>query len=146
MTYISQKAKELMLTTGLQAGALTYWAAMVMTSSTVPTENTRDVVAAYTTLDEMDGANYVRKNITASVSVVRDDANTAVYFTCAAQIWTLLGAGTRQIAGVLIIIDPDGTNNPAHNIPAIYDNGGFPKPATGADFPWTPNANGIVRL
>src|SRR5687767_42349 len=75
---------------------------LLMTNTTADTQNdgvtqTSDI----TTLDEDDGANYVRVAL-ANEAVNLDDANDRAEFDSDDPSWTALGNGTRQIQGALI--------------------------------------------
>ncbi len=75
---------------------------LCMTNTTADIENDGIVFADdLTTLDEMDGSNYVRKALTGK-TVITDDANDRSEFYADDVIWTQLGAGTRQIQGALM--------------------------------------------
>lgn len=93
--------------------ALTAWlnsatirAILVMTNTTVDTEN--DGIAFvddYTTLDEFDGSNYTANGkVLAGVSIAKDDANDRAKISANTLVWSSLGAGTRDGAGVLLLV------------------------------------------
>jgi len=114
---------------------------LVMTNTDVDTlaEASVDFVSSFT-LDEHDGANYARKTLTESFS--RDNANVRSEFTCSAVTWTALGAGTRQIEGVLLFVF---ITNDAASIPlAFYDT--TQVSSNGGDVTFTPNAEGLLQL
>jgi hypothetical protein len=74
---------------------------LCMTNTTVDTDNDGDdFVGDVTTLDEMDGANYVRKAL-ANKAVITDDANDRAELDADDVVFSSLGAGTRQIQGAL---------------------------------------------
>lgn len=76
--------------------------ALMMTNTTVDTENDGIVnLDDFATLDEFDGANYVRKAL-ANEAVAKDDGDDRAEFSADNVTWTALGAGTRDIAGVLV--------------------------------------------
>ena len=116
---------------------------LVMTNSTADTEKDVDDIDEFTTLDEMDGTNYVRKAL-ANEAVAEDEANDRGEFDADDVTWTSLGAGTRNVqAAILYKHVTDDTDS----IPIAYiDSGGFPFTATGADVTIQWNAEGILQL
>jgi len=77
-------------------------AILVMTNTTVDTEiDAIDYIDDFTTLDEMDGANYARAAL-ANEAAAEDDTNDRGEFDADNITWTSLGAGTRAIQGVLL--------------------------------------------
>lgn len=118
--------------------------ALVMTSTTCDTENDGIVnVADYTTLDEFDGANYVRKTVTGE-SIEKDETNDRGEYHLTIPTWTALGAGTRQIAGILLIENVDGTD--ANDLAGPYFEYSTPKTGDGSDFIATVDSEGLFRL
>jgi len=117
--------------------------ALVMSNTTVDTENDAKVyVGDFTTLDECDGANYVRKAL-ANEAVNKDDANDRAEFDADDVTWTALGVGTRTTVGVLIYkhvtIDADS--------PAIaFVEFASPVTHDGTDFTIQWNVEGILQL
>lgn len=73
--------------------------ALLMTNTTPDADD--NVPNDIATLDEFDGANYVRKAL-ASETVTQDDANNRAEFDAADVTFSSLGAGTRAIEGILI--------------------------------------------
>ena len=115
---------------------------LIMTNTTADTEKDKLNVGAFTTLDEMDGANYVRKAL-ASEATSQDDANDRAEFDADNVTWTALGAGTRQVQGLILI---KHVTNDADSIPiAFIDTGGFPFSASGADVTANFNVEGILQ-
>jgi hypothetical protein len=125
------------------------WIALLMSNTTADTDNDGDSnVGDLTTLDECDGANYVRKEL-GSLAVNLDDANDRAEFDAADVTWTALGNGTRQIVGVLIYKDADDDGDPADdaNNPLIaWIEFASPVNPGGADFTIQWNAEGILQL
>lgn len=113
------------------AAAVSPRVALLMTNTTADTENDGiDFVADFTTLDEFDGANYVRK-VLASTAVAVDDANDRAGFDCADITWTALGAGTRSIAGLLVF---EHITNDAASPVGWWLEYSSPKTPDGSDF------------
>ena len=115
---------------------------LVMTNSTCDTEDDCDFIDQFTTLDEMDGANYVRKAL-AGEAVAVDLPNNRGEFDAENVTWTALGVGTRQVLGAVLY---KFVTNDADSIPIAYiDSGGFPFDANGGDVTITWNAEGILQ-
>ena len=64
--------------------------------------------------------------------------------TANATVWTALGPGSGNAVGALIY--KHVTNDADSPVLAYYDDGGFPKPATGSDFTVTWSAEGFFQL
>lgn len=118
-----------------------YKAMIVMTNSSIggAGEEDKNTVIAFTTLDEMDGDNYVRKEVTGLIAT-QDNTNNRGQLVFDPILWEDLGAGTRNMKGVLIYEDPDDTDDDTQNIPRWFLTGGFPIPGPGADFTWGASA------
>lgn len=124
---VFNEGKEEILLAGL--AALTLEVALVMTNTTVGSEN--DGIAAdsdFTTLDEHDGSGYARQAL-ASKTVTKDDANDRAKFDAADVTFASLGAGTRDVAGVLLLMNDGGTKRPIsyheYQSPRVADGGDF---------------------
>ena len=78
---------------------------LLMTNTTVDTQledgSSTQNISDFTTLDEFDGANYVRKAL-ATETVQQDDTNNRADFSADNLTWTALGVGTRSIQGALL--------------------------------------------
>lgn len=93
------------------------------------------------TLDEHDGANYVRKAL-GTQAVNEDTGNERAEFDAVDVTWTSLGAGTRAIAGALIY---KHVTNDADSVPVAWiDNPAFPN-SNGGDYTIQWNAEGVVQ-
>jgi hypothetical protein len=100
-TKVFNEGKERVLALAL-AGATSLRIALLSTNTTADTENDGiEFISNLATLDEFDGANYVRKTL-ASGAVAKDDANDRAGLDFADVTWTALGAGTRSVQGVLL--------------------------------------------
>jgi hypothetical protein len=140
-TKVFNSAKERLLNGGLNLVTHDIRVTLLMTNTTADTDNDGDVfVADLGTLDEMDGANYVRKALTGKV-VTKDDANDRAFMDADDVTWTALGAGTRQIQGVLVYRHV--TNDADSPLIAWLE---FASPVTGdgTDFQVQWSATGIV--
>lgn len=118
-------------------------ALLVMTNTTVDTEN--DAIAFiddFTTLDEMDGSGYVRKAL-ASEAVAKDDANDRAEFDAEDVTWSALGNGTREILGVLIY---KHVTNDTDSIPIAFIERASATNPGGDDYVYQWNAEGILQL
>lgn len=91
---------------------ITIKALLLMTNTTAGTQN--DGISAttdFTTLDEHDGANYAQQTLT-SKTITKDDTNDRAKFDAADLTFANLGAGARDVAGVLLVWDDGGTLRP----------------------------------
>jgi len=140
-SHFFNKAKQLILNGTIDLDTDDIRVALCMTNTTADTENDGKVyVGDLTTLDEMDGANYVRKALT-NEAVNLDDANDRAEFDADDVTWTTLGAGTRSVAGVLVYkFVTDDTDSPL----ILWSEFASPVAADGNNFtvPW--DANGIA--
>jgi len=117
--------------------------ALLMTNTSADTENDAKVyVDDLTTLDECDGANYVRKAL-ANEAVNKDDANDRAEFDADDVTWTSLGASTRDVQGALVY--KHVTNDSDSPLIAFID---FTSDVTpdGTNFTIQWNAEGILQL
>lgn len=115
---------------------------LVMTNTTADTDQDAEFVSSITTLDEMDGANYVRKAL-AGEAVNQDNPNNRAEFDASDVTWTALGAGTRSMAGIVLFRFV--TNDADSPLIAYIDTGGFPLAANGGDVTATWNLEGILQ-
>lgn len=116
---------------------------LVMTNTTVDTEDDKNTLSGFTTLDEYDGANYARGTI-ASLAIAEDSANDRAEIDGADQVFASLGAGTRQCQAAVIY---KFVTNDSDSVPiAYYDTGGFPFDGTGSNVTIQWNAQGILQI
>lgn len=116
--------------------------ALLMTNTTGDTDNDGDVfVGDLTTLDEMDGANYVRKAL-ANEAVATDDANDRAEFDADDVVWSSLGAGARQVQGALLF---KFVTNDADSPLIAWVEFSSPVTADGTNFTLQWNAEGILQ-
>lgn len=117
--------------------------ALLMTNTTADTENDGvNFVADFTTLDEMDGANYVRKAL-ANEAVNKDDANDRAEFDADDVTWTALGNGTRAVQGALVY---KHVTNDADSIPIAFIEFAATQNPGGSDFTIQWDAEGLLNL
>lgn len=116
---------------------------LVMTNTTADTDQDLENIADIGTLDEMDGANYVRKAL-AGEATSQDDPNNRAEFTTNPVTWSALGNGTRQLEG--IVMYQHVTNDADALLIAFIDPTGWPLNPGGADLTVTPNAEGLLQL
>lgn len=136
-------AKAKLLDGGLDLDTNDIRVALVMSNTTVDTENDGiNFVSGFTTLDEMNGANYVRKALT-SKAVTKNDTNDRGEFDAADLTWTALGAGTRSIVGALVFRHVSADSD---SIPVAFLEFDSPVTADGSDFILSFNSGGIVQL
>lgn len=118
---------------------------LLMSNTTADTENDGIVnIDDITTVDVMDGANYADKAL-ANEAVNKDETNDRAEFDADdPSTWTALGAGTRNMVGVLIYKYVDGTD--ANDLAIAFVEFSSPVTADGTDFSVTWNAEGILQL
>jgi len=116
---------------------------MVMSNTTADTEEDKEFVGDFTTLDEMDGANYVRKAL-ANEAVAADLANDRGEMDADDVTWAALGVGTRQVVG--IVVYRHVTNDADSPAIAYIDDGGFPFSPGGGDVLFQINVEGLLQI
>ena len=117
--------------------------ALLASNTTADTEDSGiNTISNFTTLDEADGANYVRKAL-ANKAVNRDDANARAEFDADNVTWTALGAGTRPSQGALIY---KHVTNDTDSIPIWWVEFASAETHNGGDFEINWNAEGIAQL
>lgn len=117
---------------------------LLMTNTTADTENDAIVdLADFTTLDEMDGANYAVKALTTE-AVNKDDTNDRAEFDADDVTYTALGNGTRNVQGALIYKHVDGTD--ANDLVLFWVEFASSQAPGGNDFTITWDAEGILQL
>lgn len=127
----------------IDANALDLRARLVMTNTTVDTENdAKDHLDDFTTMDTHDGSGYVEKTC-ASIAVAVDDTNGGATLDFADITWSSLGAGTRSIEGVLIYHQDSAADS--GRIPILFfDTANVA--SNGGDVTLTVNASGAFRI
>lgn len=109
----------------------TFRADLLMTNTTCDTENDAVVTNAnFTTPDVCDGANYTHK-VLSTLAVTKVDASDRATWGADNLTWTSLGAGTRQIQGVLIYKYDTNFNS---SMPICFIQFSSNKTADGSDF------------
>lgn len=117
---------------------------LLMTNTTADTENDGIVnINDFTTLDEMDGANYVVKALANEV-VNKDDTNDRAEFDADDVTYTALGNGTRAIQGALLYKHVDGTD--ANDLVIAFIEFSSTQNPGGSDFTIQWNSEGILQL
>lgn len=119
---------------------------LVMTNTSADTEKDVDTISAFATLDEYDGANYVRKAL-ANQTTVEDEANDRGEFDADDVTWTALGAGTRQCQAAIIYkhVTNDTDSVPLAFIDTVASGPTFPWSGNGGNIVFTWNAEGIIQ-
>lgn len=116
--------------------------ALLMSNTSADTDNDDiEFVGQIGTLDEFDGANYVRKAL-ASEIVNEDDTGDEAEFDATDVVWTALGAGTRSIIGVLVY---KHVTNDADSPVIAWLEYATPKTPDGGDFTTQWHAEGLVK-
>jgi hypothetical protein len=116
--------------------------ALLMSNTTADTANDGISFVSGLTLDECDGANYVRKAL-ASETVTKDDTNDRAEFDAVDVTWSALGNGTRAVQGLLVY---KHVTNDADSIPICWVEFSVNQNPGGSDFTVTWNAEGIIQL
>lgn len=138
---------------GIMAGEIdlnadTFKAALVMTNTTVDTEDAGKVnLADFTTLDECDAGGYARVTL-ANLSVAIDSGNSRVEwdfddFSFASLVASAGDNASRQAQGVLIYKHVDGTN--ANDIAVAYSAFQTNKAVDATQIDVTVNAEGAMQ-
>ena len=116
---------------------------LLMTNTTVDTEDDATNLGEFTTIDQMDGSGYADVATTGEVWA-KDAPNNRSELDVADTVFPNLGAGTRQVQAALLYIE--GATD-ADRIPcAYYDGGGFPFDATGSDVTIEWDQEGILQI
>jgi len=101
-THVFNKAKQSLLNGTIDLDTDDIRIALLSTNTTADTDNDGiEFVGDIVTLDEFDGANYVRKAL-ATEAVNLDDPNDRAEFDADDVTFTALGAGTRSVLGILV--------------------------------------------
>lgn len=116
-------------------------ALLVMSNTTADTDQDAENIADIGTLDEMDGANYVRK-AAANEADSQDDANNRLELIFDAITWTALGNGTRNVVGLVIY---QHVTNDADALLIAYVDLGSLAPG-GVALTITPDVQGILQI
>ncbi len=94
-------------------------------------------------LDEFDGAGYSRQALTTE-ALAYDTDNDRIELTVDVSEWDPLSAGTRQIAGALVI--KHVTDDTDSRAVFWFDDGGFPKDPNGGPFKITWSGQGMLQI
>ncbi len=116
--------------------------ALVMSNTTCDTEEETALMNAFTTLDEMDGANYGRKTL-ASQAVAIDTTNDRVEFDFEDLTFTALGNGTRDVQGMLVL---KHVTNDTDSIPLFFVQFSVNQAPGGSNFTVTIDAEGALQI
>lgn len=144
MSFIFTNAKRALLAGELDFDAQDIRVALLSTNNSLGTAGQEDVatIAAITTLDEFNGAGYVRKALTTK-TVNAVNASDLANFDADDVLWAALGAGVRSIAGILLFRQ---VTSDADSVPiAFINSGGFPFNGNGGDVTIQWNAAGILQ-
>lgn len=115
---------------------------LVMNLTTADTEEDLEFIGSLTTLDEMDGANYVRKAL-ANEALNLDAGNDRYEADADDVTWTALGNGTSKVTGAVIY--KQITNDADSPLIAYINDSPFPFDPEGLDFTLSWNAQGIIQ-
>ncbi len=115
---------------------------LVMSDTSANTDEDAEHIDDITTLDEYDGANYVRKAL-ASKAVTPDESNNRAEFDATDVEWTGLGAGTRELTGAVIY---KHVNDDTDAIPLQYIDDNLPMTPGGGAVILSFNTEGVAQL
>lgn len=142
-SFIYNEAKKQFASGGINLTTADIRVILVMTNTTADTEDDVNTISGFSTLDEMDGANYARGALSGE-AVNEDATNNRAEFDATDYTFSSLGAGTRQVQAAVIYAH---VTNDADSIPIAYiDTGGFPFTANGGDVVIQWNAEGIIQF
>lgn len=116
--------------------------ALLMTNTSADTEEEIALMNGFSTLDEMDGANYARKTL-ASQAIAVDMSNDRVEFDCEDLTWSSLGNGTRAIQGMLLL---KHVTNDTDSIPLAFIEFASTQNPGGSDFTVNMPAEGLIQI
>tara|TARA_Y100000310_G_C19968351_1_gene484353 strand:+ start:63 stop:503 length:441 start_codon:yes stop_codon:yes gene_type:complete len=117
-------------------------AALCMTDTTVDTEDTAiEFLDDFTDLDEHDGTNYARVALTTK-TVTKNDGSNRAEFDCDDITWSALGAGTRDVEGILIL---KHVTDDTDSIPLMWVTFSSVDQPTGADWTITIPSTGLMH-
>lgn len=101
LTFVYTPAKEKLLRGELILTSQDWRVLLTSSSSTSALNQDAAVVSDITTLDEFNGANYVRTALTSKM-IIRDDATNRAWLAAAEVAFPALGPGTRPIANAVL--------------------------------------------
>lgn len=119
-------------------------AVLVMTDTTVDTEDEEVLMDGFTTLDECDATGYARQALAAEAMTTDNPNNRGEFDASDISFAGLSGDATRDYLGVLIY---KHVNDDTDSIPLFFvefSNQPLPKEASQVDVPW--NAEGILQI
>lgn len=118
-------------------------ARLCMLNTTADTDQDVATISAIGTLDEFDGTGYTILDLP-SVSVTEDDPNNRSEIHYGTGSWgSAVGAGTRNIVGILYYVRVDGTN--ANDYPVAWKDL-TPFNGNGGAINFTENAEGVLQV
>lgn len=144
MSFVYTPAKAKLLSGGINLNVDDIRLLLVMSNTTCDTEEDTEFIALFTTLDECNGANYVRKALAGEI-VTADLVNNRGKFSADPVTWAALGVGTRQNVAIVLYkhVGTDTVNLPIAYIDQPVGTNGFPFDGNGGDVVYTPNVEGI---
>ena len=116
---------------------------LVMTDTTCDTEANIQTLSGFDDMDEMDGANYEVKTL-GSLTHALDTSNNRFELDAANVTYTALGAGSRNVQGVLLYKHVDGTD--ANDQPIAFIEFGSSLSADGSDVTISWDDEGLLQL
>jgi len=114
---------------------------LVDNTTTCDTEDDTEFLAGFTTLGELSGTGYVRKQL-ANQAVNEDLPNDRAEFDADDVTWTAINAGTAAAAVIYRHVTDDSNSEPI----LFIDTGGFPLTTNGGDLTIQWNIEGISQF
>lgn len=145
MTHWYDEAARRIAVGGLDLSTVALRAVLLSTNTTADTDRGQTVYSGFATPDEFNGSGYTAGGqALANVAVATNGATHEIEITADPSSWSSLGAGTRPIAGALIV---EWTGTLAGSKPIAWmDEGGYPFTPSGTDFVITWNAAGVLNI
>ena len=113
---------------------------LVDSSTTCDTEEDVTTLNGFTTLGELSGTGYARKQL-ANKAVNKDNTNNRAEFNADDVTWNSINAGTAAAAIIYKHVTDD-----SDSIPLFFIDSGFPFVTNGGDFTIQWNSEGIAQL
>jgi hypothetical protein len=150
MSHVYTPAKTALLNGDFDYNADDIRLILVMTNTTADTEQDDANVGDIGTLDEFDGSGYTSgygNRVQLANEAINEDApNDRAEFDADNVTLSSLGAGTRDIAGLVIYRHTGSTADSDAKLIAYIDSGGFPFGPNGGDLTINWNAEGILQV
>ncbi len=115
---------------------------LVMTNTTVDTQEDTTTISGFTTLDEYDGSGYSRQTLSSKL-VTENTTNNRAEFSFANVTFSSVAAGTRAAEGALFYLH---VTNDSDSVPLWFDDFASNITGDGGDIELQVPANGALHL